>query len=85
MRIGCTKAYYLFAFIFVSGSRCLPYSAKLFSCVFGLDTLRCMGYTEQALTRYELACGLANAICLVLDAHESHLEVADELSLTLCE
>ena len=29
MRIGCTKAYYLFAFIFVSGSRCLPYRGKL--------------------------------------------------------
>ena len=29
MRIGCTRAYYLFAFSFVSGSRCLPYHNKL--------------------------------------------------------
>ena len=29
MRIGYTKAYYLFAFIFVSSSRCLPYRGKL--------------------------------------------------------
>ena len=29
MRMGCTMAYYLFAFYFVSGSRCLPYHNKL--------------------------------------------------------
>ena len=29
MRIGCTKAYYLFASVFVSSSRCLPYRGKL--------------------------------------------------------
>ena len=30
MRIGCTLAYCLFAFIFVSGSRCLPYRETQF-------------------------------------------------------
>ena len=29
MRIGCSKTYYLSAFIIVSGSRCLPYRVKL--------------------------------------------------------
>ena len=62
-----------------------PYHKKLLAGGLRLDTLSSMWHTEQALTRDELACGLANAVGLVLDAHESHLEVADELRLTLCE
>ena len=85
MRIGCTKTYYLFAFVFVSGSRCLPYSAKLLACLLCFDTLSRMGHTEEALTWNELTCGLADTVCLILDAHECHLEVADELSLALRE
>ena len=85
MRIGCTKAYYLFAFVFVSGSRCLPYCAKLLARLLSLDTLSSMWHTEQALTWDELTCSLADTVCLVLDAHECHLEVADELSLALRE
>ena len=61
------------------------YHKKLFSCLFCFNTLCCVWHTEETLTGYELAGGLADAVCLVLDAHESHLEVADELRLTLCE
>jgi 2-hydroxychromene-2-carboxylate isomerase len=61
------------------------YHKKLLAGGFSFDAFGSMWHTEQALTRDELAGGLANAIGLVLDAHESHLEVADELRLALCE
>ena len=61
------------------------YHKKLLAGGFSFDAFGSMWHTEQALTRDELAGGLADAVGLVLDAHESHLEVADELRLTLCE
>ena len=71
--------------LFRDGSKMTTYYKKLFSCLFCFNTLCCVRHTEKTLTGYELAGGLADAVCLVLDAHESHLEVADELRLTLCE
>ena len=61
------------------------YHKKLLARLLSLDTLGSMRHTEQALTRDELACCLADTVCLILNAHKGHLEVADEFSLALCE
>ena len=53
----------------------------LLSCLFGFDALRSVGNTHQALLGNQLACGLADAIGLVLNTHQSHLKVTDELQL----
>ncbi len=51
MRIGCTKAYYLFAFVFVSGSRCAPYHNKLLA-----DSAKICKQTCVALNHVTTQC-----------------------------
>ena len=53
----------------------------LLSSLFSLDGLGSVRYAQQTLTRYELTCGFADAIGLMLNAHESKFEVADKLRL----
>ena len=53
----------------------------LLSCLFGFDALRSVGNTHQALLGDQFTRGLADAIGLVLDTHQCHLEVADKLTL----
>ena len=58
---------------------------RLFAGLLGFDALRGVGHLHQALLRNELAGGLADAVGLVLDTDERHLEVADELHLMGCQ
>ncbi len=53
--------------------------------LLGLDALRSMGYTQQTLLGDKFACGLADAVGLVLDTHQRHLKIADELQLMGCQ
>ena len=55
---------------------------RLLACLLRFDTLRRVRYAHKTFLRNQLACGLADAVCLVLDSYERHFEVADELDLT---
>ena len=80
-----TRSYSLWCLTFRDVPLTRHYHKKLLAGGFSLDAFGSMWHTEQALTRDKLAGGLTDAVGLVLDAHESHLEVADELCLALCE
>ena len=56
-------------------------SRVLFAFLFGLDALRGVRDTQQTLLGDEFSRGFADAVSFVLHAHQSHLQIADELHL----
>lgn len=58
-----------------------PLRTSLLAALFGLDALCGVGNTHQTLLGNEFACCFADAVGLVLDAHQCHLQVTDKLHL----
>ena len=58
-----------------------PLRTSLLAALFGLDALCGVGNTHQTLFGNEFACRFADAVGLVLNTNQSHLQVTDELHL----
>ena len=58
-----------------------PLRTSLLAALFGFYALCGVGYTHQTLFGNEFACRFADAVGLVLNTNQSHLQVTDELHL----